>query len=82
MESPYMGLMAKQSDERMIVEVNGRPDIGRSSKPRYRTAQRNGETVRLRVVDADSPHFAADFQAAFAANVRRARRENRAVDAD
>lgn len=74
--------MAKQSGERTIVEVNGKPDPGRPSKPRYRTVQRNGETVRLRVVDADSPRFAADFQAAFAANVRRARRENRDVDSD
>lgn len=81
-EGPYMGAMAKQSNERTIVEVNGTPDAGKPSKPRYRMAQRNGETVKLRIVDADSPRFAADFQAAFAANVRRVRRENRAVDGD
>ncbi|HEX5182695.1 MAG TPA: hypothetical protein VFW19_06025 [Allosphingosinicella sp.] len=77
-----MGTMAKQSTERTIIEVNGTPETGKPGKPRYRIVQRNGETVKLRVVDADSPRFAADFQAAFAANVRRARRENRAVDGD
>jgi len=71
--------MAKQP---RIVAVDGPLKPGKPSKPRYRTAERDGTRVRLRIVDADSPTFAADFQASFAANVRRARNENRVVDDD
>jgi hypothetical protein len=65
-----------------IVTVDGPLKPGKPSRPRYRTVERDGESVRLRVVDADSPTFAADFQASFAANVRRARAENRMVNED
>jgi hypothetical protein len=65
-----------------IVTVDGPLKPGKPSKPRYRTAERDGESIRLRVIDADSPTFAADFQASFAANVRRARTENRLVGKD
>ncbi len=65
-----------------IVTVDGPLKPGKPSKARYRTAEREGQRVWLRVVDADSPTFAADFQASFAANVRRARRENRVVEKD
>jgi len=67
----------------MTVEiVEGPIDAGRPSKPRYRTAQLDGKAVKLRVIDADSPSFGADFQASFKANVRRAREENRALGAE
>jgi hypothetical protein len=65
-----------------IVTVDGPLKPGKPSKARYRIAEREGKRVRLRVVDADSPTFAADFQASFAANVRLARHENRVVDKD
>lgn len=74
--------MAGMAKQPRIVTVDGTLKPGKPSKPRYRTAERDGERVRLRVVDADSPTFAADFQASFAANVRRARLENRAVSDD
>ncbi len=63
-----------------VIEVDGALDLGKPGKPRFRTVQKEGKRLRLRVIDADSPSFAADFQASFAANVRRARRENRAAD--
>jgi hypothetical protein len=81
-ENAYMTVMAQHPSNRTVVEVNGKAGRIRPPKARYRTVQRDGEIVKLRVVDADSPNFAADFQAAFAANVRRARRENRALDLD
>jgi hypothetical protein len=65
-----------------VIEVVGPLDPGKPSKPKFRTAQKDGKRVRLRVIDADSPSFAADFQASFAANVRRARSENRALEED
>jgi hypothetical protein len=74
--------MAKRSRELKIVQVDRPLEQGKPGKAKYRTVQRDGQQVRLRVVDADSPKFAAEFQAAFAANVRRARRENRALDLD
>jgi hypothetical protein len=78
----YMGGMAtKKTDVKMVV-VDGPLDPGRPSKPKYRTAERDGKQVRLRVVDADSPSFTADLHASFAANVRRARSENRALNDD
>ena len=62
-----------------VVIVDGPVNAGKARKPKYRTASREGRSVRLRVVDADSPSFAADFQESFKANVRRAREENRAL---
>jgi hypothetical protein len=59
--------------------VDGPLDAGKPSKPKYRTARVNGRSFRVRVIDADSPTFAADFGSAFKANVRRARQDNRAV---
>jgi hypothetical protein len=64
-----------------IVIVDGPLPSGKPSKPKYRTARMNGDVVRVRVVDADSPTFGADFEAAFRANVRRARQDNRALKA-
>lgn len=62
--------------------VPGPLDPGKPGKARYRIAQGNGgERLRVRVVDAESPNFAADFQAAFRENVRRVRRENRLLAA-
>lgn len=54
-------------------------DAGQSGRVRYRTVEADGTAMRVRVVDADSPSFAADFGAAFRANVRRIRRDNRAL---
>ena len=78
----YIARMAKRRQDTKVVVVEGPLDTGKPSKPKYRTVERDGTRVRLRVVDADSPRFAADFQASFAANVRRARAENRALDGD
>lgn len=74
--------MAKPPNRVRVIEVDGPLDLGKPSKPKFRTALRDGKRVRLRVIDADSPSFAADFQASFAANVRRARNENRTVGED
>jgi len=74
--------MAKVPDKVTVVTVDGPLDPGKPRKPRYRTAEREGKRIRLRVVDADSPSFVADFRASFAANVRRARSENRGLDKD
>jgi hypothetical protein len=66
----------------MKVEiVEGPVSAGAVSKPKYRTARSDGASIRVRIVDADSPSFGADFEAAFKANVRRARRENRLLKA-
>lgn len=64
-----------------IVIVDGPLDAGKPSKPKYRMARANGRSFRVRVVDADSPTFGADFGSAFKANVRRVRQDNRAVSA-
>ena len=61
--------------------VEGPLDAGAPGKPRYRTVRADGKTMKVRIVDADSPSFAADFGAAFRENVRRARRANRALAA-
>jgi hypothetical protein len=74
--------MAKRRQDMNVVVVEGPLDPGKPSKPKYRTAEREGKRVRLRVIDADSPSFTADLQSSFAASVRRARSENRALDSD
>lgn len=75
----YMADMTKATEAK-VVRVEGPLDPGKPGKVKYRTVERDGKRVRLRVVDADSPRFAADFRASFAANVKRARQENRALD--
>jgi hypothetical protein len=62
-----------------IEIIDGPLPAAKPSKARYRTARMDGNVVRVRVVDADSPTFGADFEAAFRANVRRARQHNRAL---
>ncbi len=52
---------------------------GKRAKPRYRKAFDGERHVRVRVVDADSPTFGADFESAFRANVRRIRADNRRI---
>ncbi|RYE58299.1 MAG: hypothetical protein EOP18_01400 [Rhizobiaceae bacterium] len=64
-----------------ILIVDGPLSSEKPRKPKYRTARSEGSVVRVRVVDADSPTFGADFEAAFRANVRRARQDNRAIKA-
>lgn len=59
--------------------VDGPIDLGKPGKPKYRTVHKDGKVVKLRVVDADSPHFAAEFESSFRASVRKAREENRAL---
>ena len=71
--------MAKRLREKRAVLIEGPLDPGKPGKAKYRTAERDGTQVKLRIVDADSPNFAADFRASFAANVRLARRENGAL---
>lgn len=59
--------------------VDGPLDAGMPQKPKYRTVrQADGRMTKLRMIDADSPSFAADFKASFKASVRMAREENRA----
>ena len=66
----------------MTFKLVDRPVTGeKSGKPRYRTAVSDGQSMRVRVVNADSPTFGADFESAFRANVRRVRKENRLLDA-
>jgi hypothetical protein len=66
----------------MTLKIVDRPVTGeKSAKPRYRTAVSDGQSIRVRIVDADSPTFGADFASAFRANVRRVRQENRMLDA-
>jgi hypothetical protein len=62
-----------------IKRVKGPLDPGSAGPVRYRTVVRDGKAIRLRVLDADSPNFTAQFQRAFRSNVRAARRENRAL---
>jgi len=58
-------------------------DVGKPSRPRYRTAVGpDGKPVRIRMIDPDSPTFAADFLSLFRANVRKARAENKALGLD
>lgn len=64
-----------------IEFIDGPLNAGKPSKAKYRLAKRDGKSVRMRVVDADSPSFGADFQASFKANVRRAREDNRGISA-
>jgi hypothetical protein len=63
-----------------ITRVDGPIDPGEAGKPRFQTVVRDGKAIRLRVVDADSPAFAAQFLSLFRSNVRRARKENRQLD--
>lgn len=62
------------------ITVVEKIDVGKAAPARFRTAtDANGEKVRIRIIDADSPTFTADFLSSFRANVRRARAENRAL---
>lgn len=62
----------------VIVEtVSGAIGAGKPSRRRYRYAMRDGERVRIRIIDADSPNLAADLLDAFRENVRRIKREQR-----
>ena len=66
----------------MTLKIVDRPVTGeKSAKPRFRIASNDGESIRVRIVDADSPTFGADFTSAFRDNVRRVRKENRMLDA-
>lgn len=65
------------------IEIVESIDIGKPSKPRYRTAVGpDGQNVRIRMLDPNSPTFTADFLSSFRANVRRARAENKALGLD
>lgn len=65
----------------MTLEIVPKLIVGKPSRARWRMAKRDGEWVRIRVVDPDSPTFEADFLAAFRWNVRRIRAEQRKQDA-
>ncbi len=63
--------------------VEGPIDIGKPAAPRYRTAiGPDGNNVRIRVMDPNSPTFTADFLSSFRANVRRARADNKKLGLD
>ena len=62
-----------------MTVVKGPIDPGKTAKARYRTVYKDGEPVRIRIIDPDSPDFAAQFLSAFRSNVRKARKENRAL---
>lgn len=65
------------------IEIVDKIDVGKPGRPRYRTAiGPDGEKVRIRVLDPNSPTFTADFLSSFRANVRRARAENKALGLD
>ncbi|OAH45275.1 hypothetical protein AX777_07140 [Sphingobium yanoikuyae] len=66
----------------LIELVDGPLDTGKPSKPKFRTVRKDGQIVKLRIVDADSPNFSADLTASFQANIRRARKENREIEDD
>jgi hypothetical protein len=59
-----------------IVRVDGPIDPGKAGKPRYRTVMKDGEQVRIRVLDSNSPDFTAQFLSSFRNNVKKARKEN------
>lgn len=64
-----------------VTIVDSKIDPGKAAKPTYRTAIVDGKKVRIRIIDAESKTFAADFLAGFQANIKRARAANRAVAA-
>lgn len=71
--------MASKPDIKIVDSI----DVGKPSRRRYRIATApDGSKVRIRMLDADSPTFTADFLDAFKQNVRRARRESRALGLD
>jgi hypothetical protein len=66
-----------------ITLVEGPVDAGKAGKPRYRTAVGpDGKSVRIRLLDPNSPTFTADLLSSFKANVRKARAENKALGLD
>lgn len=65
------------------IEIVDAIDVGKPSPPRYRTAiGPDGEKVRIRLIDPNSPTFTADLLSSFRANVRRARAESKALGLD
>lgn len=54
-----------------------RPEITPSDLPTKRVRGPDGETVRMKIVQADSPTFSLELQAAFRSNVRQIRDERR-----
>lgn len=61
--------------------VDGPLKSVKPARARYRTVHSEEGSFRVRIVDADSPTFGADFESAFKANVRRIRREDDQVKA-
>ena len=62
----------------MTLEIVPGPlDEGKPSRRRYRWGKRDGERVRIRVIDADSPTLGADLLDMFRENVRRVLHEQR-----
>lgn len=62
-----------------ITLVKGPIDPGKAGKARYRTSYKDGKAVRIRVIDAESPNFTAEFLSAFRSSVRKARKENKSL---
>lgn len=49
------------------------------TKAKMKRVYRDGQLVNVATVDANSPRFAYDLQLAFASNVRKARKANKAA---
>jgi hypothetical protein len=65
------------------IDIEHVAEVGKPGKPRYRTAiGPDGEKVKVRIVDPNSPTFTADFLSMFRANVKHARQENKALGLD
>ena len=76
----YLVTMTKSAKPKI---VEGPINIGKPSAPRYRTAiGPDGNQVRIRVIDPNSPTFTADLLSSFRANVKRARKESKALGLD
>lgn len=73
-------MASKPKDQiRLLTEA----EIGKPGRAKFRTAiGLDGNTVRVRVIDPNSPTFTADFLSMFRANVKRARQENKALGLD
>jgi hypothetical protein len=63
------------------VVLSKLPTKAKSGKdvPVKRVRREDGSIVQFSLVDADSPDFGEEFRVAFERNVKRARRENRAL---
>lgn len=64
----------------IVVRKIAQPKAGSAAEWRVVTAA-DGQKVRIRKLDAESETFGDDLTRAFRANVRKARKANRLIDA-